>query len=66
MNEASDSTFVTRKWNIVNDESNVNYNVGNEITYNAEVVKSNLCDYIESYILVRGDIITARIILTQR
>ena len=45
MNKANDSRFVTRKWNIVNDESNANYDVGNEVMYNAEVLKSNLCDY---------------------
>ena len=28
-NEANDSKFVTRKWNIVNDESNANYDVRN-------------------------------------
>ena len=57
LNEASDSKFVTRKWNIVNDQSNANYDVGNEIIYNTEVLKSNLCDYNDAYILVRMDII---------
>ena len=56
LNERSDSKFVTTKWNNVNDQSNGNYNVGNEIIYNAEVLKSNLCDYKGAYILVRGDI----------
>ena len=56
MNEANDSKFVTRKWNIVNDNSKANYNVGNEIIYNTEVIKSNLCDYKDAYILVKGDI----------
>ena len=37
LNEAGDSKFVTRKWSIVNDQSNVNYDVGNKIIYNAEV-----------------------------
>ena len=53
LNEANNSKFVTRKWNIVNDNSKANYEEGNEITYNAEVLKSNLCDY-DAYILVRG------------
>ena len=57
MNEASDTKFVTRKWNIVNDKSNVNYDVGNEVMYNTEVLKSNLYDYNDAYVLVRGDII---------
>ena len=56
LNEANDSKFVKRKWNIVNDQSNANYGVGNEIIYNTEVLKSNLCDYNDAYILVRCDI----------
>ena len=45
LNEASDSKFVTRKWNIVSDQSNANYDFRNETIYNTEVLKSNLCDY---------------------
>ena len=56
LNEANDSKFVKRKWNIVNDQSNANYGVGNEIIYNTEVLKSNLCDYNDAYILVRCNI----------
>ena len=52
MNEASDSIFVTRKYNFINDQSNTNYSEGNEIIYNPEVLKSNLCDYNDAYILV--------------
>ena len=44
--EENDSRFMTRKWNIFNDQSNTNYDVGNEIIYNTEVLKSNLCDII--------------------
>ena len=51
LNEANDSKFVKRKWNIVNDQSNANYGVGNEIIYYTEVLKSNLCDYNDAYIL---------------
>ena len=43
LNEENDSKFVTRKWNNVNDQSNVNYDVGNKIIYNTEVLRSNLC-----------------------
>ena len=39
LNEASDSRFVTRKWSIINDQSNANYDVGNEIIYNTKVLK---------------------------
>ena len=44
LNKANDSKFMTRKSNIVNNQSN------------AEVLKSNLCDYKDAQILVRGDI----------
>ena len=33
-----------------------NYDVGNEIIYNTEALKSNLCDYNDAYTLARGDI----------
>ena len=56
LNEASDSKFLTRKWSIVNDNLKANYGIRNEITYKTEVLKSNLCDYNNAYILVRGDI----------
>ena len=55
LNEANDSKFVTRKWNIVIDNSKSNYDATNEITYNTEILKSNLCNYNNGYILVRGD-----------
>ena len=41
-NGASDSKFTTRKWNIINDQSNANNDIGNEIIYNTEVLKFNL------------------------
>ena len=59
LNEANNSKFVTRKWNTVNDNSKANYNAGNEIIYNTKVLKYNLCDYNNAYILVSGDIIIA-------
>ena len=56
LNDANDSKSVARKWNIVNDQSNAKYEVRNEVIYNTEVLKSNLCDYNNAYILVGGDI----------
>ena len=56
LNEASDCRFVTRKWNILSNQLNVNYDGGNEIMYNPEVLKSNTCGYNDAYILVRGNI----------
>ena len=56
LNEPNDSKFVTRKQDIVNDNLKTNYGVGNEIIYNTEVLKFNLCDYNHGYILGRSDI----------
>ena len=44
LNESSNSKFVKRKWDIVNEQSNSSYDVGNEILYNTEVLKPSLCD----------------------
>ena len=57
LNESNDTKFMTRKWNIVNDQSHVNYDVDNETICNTEVLKSNLFDYSDVYILVKGDIV---------
>ena len=51
---------MTRKWNIVIDQSNANYDEGNEIIYITEVLKSNLCDYTDAYILARSEISIVR------
>ena len=45
LNKANDSKFVARKWNIVNDNSKTNYDVGSETIYNTDDLKSNLCNY---------------------
>ena len=55
-NEPSDYMFLTSTWDIFNDQSNANYDAGNIIIYNAEVLKSDLCDYNDAYILAIGDI----------
>ena len=56
--------FATKKWYIINDENNTNYGVNKDtgennpdtIKYDTRVLKSNLCDYAEAYILVDGTI----------
>ena len=44
------------KKNIASDQSNTNYDIGNEIFYNTDVLKSNPFNWNEAYILVRADI----------
>ena len=56
--------FATKKWYIINDENNINYRVNKDtgadnpdtIKYDTRVLKPNLRDYAEAYILVDGTI----------
>ena len=47
---------MTKKWNTGKDQSNTNYDAGNEIIYKTEVSKSNPCYYNDAYIIVTGGI----------
>ena len=51
LTEAGDSKVAARKWNIV-------YELEKEIIYNTEVLTSNLCDYNDAYVWVKGNIVT--------
>ena len=56
--------FATKKWYIINYENNTNYAVNKDtgadnpdtIKHDTRVLKPNLCDYVEVYILVYGTI----------
>ena len=54
------SKFATRKWYIINDQNNGQYDRGNDydstIKFETKVIKPNLCYYSEAHILVTGDI----------
>ena len=50
LNDAINSKFVTRKWNMVNDNSNWNYDAANEITSITKILKSYLCYYNDGYV----------------
>ena len=56
MCKAVNSNFMARGRSFINDQSKSKYRVGNEIISNTEILKSNLCDYSDAYILVRADI----------
>ena len=59
-NDIESQKFTTKKWYIINDQNNRQYGVGNEndstIKFETKVIKPNLCDYSDGYILVIGDI----------
>ena len=56
--------FATKKWYVINDENNTNYGANKDtgannpdtIKYDTRVLKPNLCDYAEAYMLVDGTI----------
>ena len=53
------SKFATRKWYIINDQNNGQHGRGNEndstIKYLTKVIRPDLCDYSDAYILVTGN-----------
>ena len=61
--------FAIKKWYIINDENNTNYGVNKDtgadnpdtIKYDTRVLKPNLCDYAEAYILIDGTIRAAAV-----
>ena len=62
--DADSKHFATKRWYIINDKNNTNYSVNKDtgadnpdtIKYDTRVLKPNLCDYAEAYILVDGTI----------
>ena len=56
------SRFATKKWYIINDQSNEQYDNrdenGTTIKFETKAIKSNLCDYSDVYVLVTRDIAT--------
>ena len=66
--------FATKKWYIVNDENHTNYGVNKDtgennpdtIKYDTKVLKPNLSDYAEAYILVDGTIRAANAVNATR
>ena len=54
------SKFRTRNWVEINDQSRGTY-AGNSVKFKTTILRSNLCDYADAYILVKGIItITGR------
>ena len=43
-----------KKWVEVNDLSSGQYSVNKNITFKTSMLRSDLCDYRDSYIVVRG------------
>ena len=54
------SKFATRKWYIINDQNIGQYGIGikndSTIKFQTKIIKPDLCDYSDAYILVTEDI----------
>ena len=53
------SKFATKKWYIIDSESNCNYSKDEEM-FLTRSIESSLCDYSDAYILVTGNITVKR------
>ena len=53
--------FVTKRWIEVYDQSEGNYNVTKEIRIKTSMLRSDLCDYYDAYIVVKGTITVLRL-----
>ena len=50
------SKFRTKNWIEINDQSRGVYNINSGIRFKTTMLKSSLCEYSDSYILVKGTI----------
>ena len=48
--------YVTKKWVEVYDQSQENYNPNKEIRIKTSMLRSDLCDFSDAYIVVKGNI----------
>ena len=48
--------FVTKKWIEVHDQSEKHYNPNKEISIKTSMLRSDVCDFSDAYIVVKGNI----------
>ena len=48
--------FVTKKWIEIYDQSEKNYSPNKEIRIKTSMLRSDLCDFSDAYIVVKGNI----------
>ena len=48
--------FITKKWIEVQDQSGGTYNTNKQIRFKTSMLRSDLCDYSDVYIVVKGTI----------
>ena len=48
--------FITRKWIEIHDQSGETYNTNKQIRFKTSMLRSDLCDFSDSHIVVKGKI----------
>ena len=48
--------FITKKWIEVHDQPGETYNINNQIRLTSPMLRSDLCDFSDAYIVVKGKI----------
>ena len=56
LNDSTVSKFVTKKWIQINGLSNGQYCVNKNIRFKNSMLRSDLCDYSDGYILIKETI----------
>ena len=56
LNGSTVSMFVARKWIAINDLSIGHYSVNKNIRFKTSMLRSDLCDYSDAYIVVKGTV----------
>ena len=56
LNDSAVSKFATKKWVEVSDSSSNQYSVNKNIRFRASMLRSDLCDYSDAYIVVKGPV----------
>ena len=51
--------FITKKWIEVDDQSGETYNTNKQIRFKILMLRSDLCDYSDAYIVAKGTVIVS-------
>ena len=57
--------FITKKWIKVHDQSEQTYNTNKQIRFKTSMLRSDLCDFNDAYIVVKG-IVTVAVSTNER
>ena len=60
------SKFATKKWSIIDSESNGNYSKDEEVKFLTRSIESSICDHSDAYILVTGKLMLQVVIIIQK